>query len=161
MDEFDETPPVSRPKPSKIPSWIMLGFILGAVFVWALPRPRPERSVTPPVTPVIPAFAVETPPRLTDVETFFDVWRRFALWDGDTTYVCLWDSGTRTFRDCFQIIQRGDELFFRSVPRPRNLRPRSDVPKDSPFEFLNPIPELRGLFGAPISPPPETPSSDK
>ncbi|MEO6568128.1 MAG: hypothetical protein ABIO94_05145 [Opitutaceae bacterium] len=156
MDEFDETPPASRPKPSKIPSWIMLGFLLGAAFVWALPRPRPTRSVIPPATPLISAVAMATHPRLSDVEASFDMWSRYALWADDVTYVGLWDPETLTYRDCFQVLRRSDELFFRSVPRPRNLRARSDVPKDSPLEFFNPMPEQRGILGLPIPPAPES-----
>ena len=36
MDEEDPKPP-SPSQLSKIPSWISLGFVLGALFVWALP----------------------------------------------------------------------------------------------------------------------------
>jgi hypothetical protein len=148
MDEFDESRSASRPKPSKIPSWIMLGFFLGALFVWALPRPH--EAIVPPAT-VVPATpsapSVPTRPRLSDVEAVFTEWGRFAVWADNITYVCMWDSAARSFRDCFQVLRRGDELFFRSVPRPSNLRPLEGVPSNSPLEFLNPVPEVRGLFG--------------
>lgn len=156
MDEFDESPPVPRPKPSKIPSWIMLGFLLGALFVWALPRPRPARAEKPSATPMISAAATATRPRLSDVEASFDVWSRYARWDDVVTYVSLWDSETATFRDSFQVLRRGDEFFFRSVPRPRHLRVRNDVPKDCPLEFFDPVPEQRGILGLPIPPAPES-----
>lgn len=155
MDEFDESRPVVRPKPSKIPSWIMLGFVLGALFVWALPRPREAaRLISPPVRLQPTPAPVATPPRITDIEAVFAMWGKYAVWANDTTYVCLWDSASRTFADCFEVLRRGDELFFRSVSRPRNLRPLDGIPPDSPLEFLNPVPELRGLFGERVTPPP-------
>jgi hypothetical protein len=135
----------------------MLGFLLGALFVWALPRPREPRAAPARVVPVVSAPAVATHPRFTDLEAVFEEWSRYAVWADDITYVCLWDSTeTRTFRDCFQVLRRGDELFFRSVTRPRNLRARDGVPKESPMEFLNPVPEARGLFVLPAPPPPES-----
>jgi hypothetical protein len=154
MSEFEETPPEPpRPKPSKTPSWIMLGFLLGALFMWKLPRLKP----TPPAAPSISAPAVPkvaTRPRMTDVEAAFEAYRQYALWTNDgITYVCFWDGvETQTFRDCFQVLQRGEELFFRSVPRPANLRAREDVPKECPLQFLNPAPETeaRGVLTLPL-----------
>lgn len=158
MDEFDESPEAPRPKPSKIPSWIMLGFLLGALFVWALPRPRTAVVTQAPVTPVLSAPAFATHPRFSDLEASFTEWQQYALWSGELAYVVMWDAETRTFRDCYEVQRRSDEFFFRSVPRPKNLRAREDVPANSPLQFLNPVPEVRGLFGAPVpakeSPPP-------
>jgi hypothetical protein len=151
MEEFDEAPPPSRPKPSKIPSWIMLGFVLGALFVWALPNPRAPRASPTPTPPAVPPLAFGTHPRFTEVEAAFERWKEYALWADDVTYVCLWDSAeTRTFRDCFQVLRRGDDLFYRSVPRPRDLRAREGVPEECPLQFLNPVPEVRRLFGLPV-----------
>jgi hypothetical protein len=156
--EPDESRPASRPKPSKIPSWIMLGFLLGAIFVWALPHPRESVARDPAPAAVVerPVLSsIPTHPRLTDVEAVFEEWgNQYALWAGDTTYVCMWDSESKTYRDCFQVIRRGDDLFFfRSISRPRNLRARDGVPTGSPLEFLNPEPEVRGLFGERLTAP--------
>lgn len=133
----------------------MLGFLLGALFVWMLPKPpaRPSSIVAP--TPERPALAAPpTHPRLSDVEAVFEEWRQYALWDGDTTYVCMWDDVSRTFRDCYEVLRRGEsQNYFRNVARPRNLRPRDGVPANSPLEFLNPVAEARGLFGERIAPP--------
>ena len=38
MDETEEASTVPPSRLSKTPSWITLGFLLGALFVWALPR---------------------------------------------------------------------------------------------------------------------------
>ena len=155
MDEFNESPPAPRPKPSKIPSWIMLGFILGVLFVRALPRPRATLAVQPTASPVISAPATATHARFSEVEASFLEWQKYALWAGDVAYVVMWDRETGTFRDCYQVLRRGDEMFFfRSVPRPKNLRAREDVPPNLPLQFLKPVPEEeRGFFGQPIAPP--------
>jgi hypothetical protein len=139
MDEFEESPPASRSKPSKIPSWIMLGFLLGALFVWALPRPRTPAVAQAPVTPVISALALAVHPRFSDLEASFTEWQQYASWTGDVTYVVMWDAETKTYRDCYEVLRRSDELFFRSVPRPRNFRARNNVPENSPLQFLNPL----------------------
>lgn len=158
MDEFDESPPVARPKLSKTPSWVMLGFLLGALFVWAMNnRPRPSTAVTPPPVPppkvATPAAAL--PSRLTDIEAYFEEWRQYALWANDLTYVVAWDSASSSYRDAFEVLQVGDKRYFRSVPRPRGMRVREGVPHNSLFQFLVPIPEEpRGIFGAPIPAPP-------
>lgn len=153
MEDLEESPAPSRPKPSKVPSWIMVGFFFGALFVWALPK-RPEAAAkVAPVAPEPPVLSTLRP-RLSDVEDTFIEWeRQYAVWTDNTTYVVMWDAETRTFRDCFQVLRRGnDEFFFRSVTRPRNLRPREDVPQNSPLQFLNSAPEERGFFGVPIAP---------
>lgn len=150
MEEFDESPPASRPKPSKIPSWIMLGFLMGALFVWALPRPRPASPAPAPVTPVISAPASATHPRFSDLEASFLEWQQYALLSGERGYVVMWDAESRSFRDCYEVLRRSDEFFFRSVPRPRNLRAREDVPANSPLQFLIPVSEARGPLSAPV-----------
>ena len=153
MDEFDESPPVPRPKPSKIPSWIMLGFILGALFVWALPRREPATVTVPPPAPAKSAAAPALPPRLTDVEAVFAKWGTHALWANDVTYVVMWDTESLSYRDAFEVLRNGDNLFFRSVPRPRGMRALEGIPQNSPLQFLNPVIEPRGIFGTPIPPP--------
>jgi hypothetical protein len=152
MDEFEESRAGPQPKPSKIPSWIMLGFLLGAFFVWMLPRARePETPVVS--TPVRPlAQIVATHPRFSDVEASFLEWQRYAVWAGEVTYVCMWDSASLSFRDCYEVWRRGDDFFFRSIPRPKNLRALEGVPEKSPLEFLNPVPERNVLWEKPGAP---------
>lgn len=156
MEDLDESSSTSRPKPSTIPSWVTLGFILGALFVWALPRSKePLTPAPPPEFRSPPTSVVATPPRQSDVEALFSKWGpRYALWADDVTYVCMYDQASGTFRDCFEVVRRGDTLYFRTVERPGNLRARDDVPVDSPLEFLNPIPVPRSQRFDRLAPPP-------
>jgi hypothetical protein len=85
--------PELPPKPSMAPSWVLLGFVIGAVFVWMLPRsPAPSAlslSEAPP-----PVAVAKTPPQIAVIEAVFAVWGRFAVWDNDLTEVALWRSET-------------------------------------------------------------------
>jgi hypothetical protein len=153
MDDFDESPPASPQKLSKAPSWVMVGFVLGAAFVAALnSRPRRETAanVSPPAPPPKAAPATVTPPGLSDVEAYFAKWGDHAVWANDTTYIVAWDIASATYRDAFEVLRVGEKLYFRSVPRPRGMRVREGVPQNSPLQFLIPIPETRaGIFGLP------------
>ena len=151
MEDYENSPPSARSKPSKIPSWIMLGFLLGGVSVWTLQRPRASAPSRPaPTTPVLSAPPAPVSPRFTAVEASFAEWQQYAVWAGELTYVVVWDGETKSFRDCYEVLRRGNDVFFRSVSRPENLRPIESVPENSPLQFLNPVPEVpRGLFGLP------------
>jgi hypothetical protein len=116
---MDEDPP-SKPlpgKPSQIPSWVSLGFVLGALFVLALPR---HASVAPPMPTVQEAEPhadpAAEPPQMTTIEAVFSAWDKYAVWSNDSTEVALWDSGTKGFTTCYEVIRNGNEYYFRSIP---------------------------------------------
>jgi hypothetical protein len=119
MDEEPEKP-AQPSKPSAIPSWVMLGFVLGAGFVLALPGRAPKpRSEAPPVPQAGPPAAIQAAeaPKLTTIEAVFEEWGKHASWDNDLTEVALWDPRTRDFTDAYEVVKLGDALFFRSIPR--------------------------------------------
>ena len=110
--------PVATAKLSKTPSWIMLGFLLGAAFVVALPPLR-----KPP--PAMPAPAVVTdsepppprdPPQLTTIEAVFAVEEEYALWTDDVTEVALWNSRDHAFSDFYEVRRIGPARYFRTIP---------------------------------------------
>ena len=110
--------PVATAKLSKTPSWIMLGFLLGAAFVVALPPLR-----KPP--PAMPAPAVVTdsepppprdPPQLTTIEAVFAVEEEYALWTDDVTEVALWNSRDHAFSDFYEVRRMGPARYFRTIP---------------------------------------------
>ncbi|HWA08558.1 MAG TPA: hypothetical protein VG838_03740 [Opitutaceae bacterium] len=114
-DESRESAPPSR-RLSKTPSWIMLGFLLGAMFVWSLPRPKeaPAVAAAPVKAEAPPAPSA---PRLTAVEAVFEEWGQYAVWDNDVTEVALWNPQANAFTDYFEVLRTGDRLYFRSIPR--------------------------------------------
>ena len=130
---MEDPPPPTRPaKPSQAPSWAVLGFALGALFVLALPRrqARPEPTVIPrpPVTPL-------TPVHLTTVEAVFAAWGKYAAWDRDITQVALWNSDTGGYSDCFEVVRLNDGEYFRSIPSLSRPILTHGVPSDSPLAF--------------------------
>lgn len=121
---MDDEPPEKRYPPSvskmsKTPSWVMLGFVLGALFVLALPnrrRAEPSPAPTKKVEAPRPAAPREPPP-LTRIEAVFEEWGKYAVWHDDTTEVALWDSTEERYSDFYEIRKVGGALYFRSVPR--------------------------------------------
>lgn len=142
MDDDDNPPektyPLSPAKMSKTPSWIMLGFVLGALFVLALPPRTPKPPPAPP--PAAPAPApreAREPPPLSRIEAVFEVWGQHAVWDGEKkTEVALWDPKEEAFSDFYEVRQIDGKLYFRSIPRlTRRVISRGKPMPDCPLRF--------------------------
>lgn len=143
MDDDQAKPgrdyPLSASKMSKTPSWIMLGFVLGAAFVAALPPLRKS------VTPEPPAFkATEAPrpagrrepPQLTTIEAVFAVWGRYAVWSDDVTEVALWNIRDKAFSDFYEVRRIGDQYYFRTLSKlTRRVISRGKTLTESPLLF--------------------------
>ncbi len=136
MDDEDESPPPPA-KPSMAFSWATLGFILGALFVIALPPrhspPAPVRE-EPPAPP--PSLDRALPPlRLSTIEAVFESWGQYAAWNGDVTEVAMFDPDTKDFTACYQIVRAGGNYFFRSISHLTLPLLTHGVPPDSPLRF--------------------------
>ncbi len=137
MDEESEKQGPSVGKLSKTPSWVMLGFIIGVLFVLALPRrPVPEQR------PIVVAAQPEKPaqreaPLLTTVEALFAEWSTYAVWDGDVTQIAMWDAAVGSFNDTFEVRRIDGALYFRSIPSLTNriLRHGKLPPPECPLRF--------------------------
>jgi hypothetical protein len=113
--EAEETPPPQpKPKPSMVPSWVMLGFIVGALFVWALPKRESASTSPPPETPLIEVSAT---PRVTTIEAVFAEWGQYAIWHQDRTEIALWNSATQAYSECYEVMRNDGAFFFRSITR--------------------------------------------
>jgi hypothetical protein len=144
MDE-DEKPrrreyPISPAKMSKTPSWVMLGFVLGALFVVALPpRTKPEKAE--PIRPArtlefTRASPVRQPQPLTTVEDVFAVWGEHAVWSDDITEVAFWNKEYQDFTDYFEVRRINGAYYFRSIPRlTRRILNHGKPLPESPFRF--------------------------
>lgn len=132
--------PLSPAKMSKTPSWIMLGFVLGAAFVLALP-PLRKRAVPEPATIRAIEFAPapagsREPPLLTTIEDVFAIWGRYAVWSDDTTEVALWNVRDRAFNQFFEVRRVGETSYFRTLPRlTRRIISRGKPVSECPLEF--------------------------
>lgn len=131
--------PVSRPSsdPSKIPSWLMLGFLLGVLVVLAWPPRRPVAPAAPgPAQARAEAKPVPEAPRsLATIEAVFAEWDAYATWDNDMTEVALWNSKTKDFSDCYEVLRSGGNYYFRSIPRLTHPVVTHGVKVNCPLEF--------------------------
>jgi len=119
MDEEDSKPP-SPSQLSKIPSWISLGFVLGALFVWALPEPEPAapEPATPVETEEEARPAVRSGPApMSDIEVVFAEWGRYAIWEHDLSEVAMWDVETKSFSRYYEVLRTGENYYFRTIDR--------------------------------------------
>ena len=139
-ESSNETRTVSpAAKLSKTPSWVMLGFILGAVFVAALPpwrpSPPPEAASVPAPEPMKPSASREPGP-LTTIEAVFAEWQRHAVWSDDTTEVSLWNIREKAFTDFYEVRRLGDALYFRTIPKlTRRVITHGKPLPNSPLQF--------------------------
>lgn len=137
MDESEPRPP-SPSQLSKIPSWISLGFVLGALFVWALPAPEVETPATPPAAELplaAPAPVRSGPAPLSDIEAVFAVWGRYAIWYNDLSEVALWDTETKAYSRYYEVLRTGDSYYFRTIDRLTRPILTHGVLVESPLQF--------------------------
>lgn len=113
MDEPAKTFPPSAARLSKTPSWVTLGFVLGALFVWALPQADKSAAPAAGQSPVVQLDR----PKATEIEAVFAEWGRFAVWENGLTEVALWDVDKRSYSICYEVLRDGDNYYFRSIPR--------------------------------------------
>ena len=131
--------PVSTAKMSKTPSWVMLGFLLGAVFVAALPPlrkpPAPETVSLRAIEPPKPAVPREPGP-LTTIEDVFATWGKHAVWSDDVTEVALWNIKEKAYTDFYEVRRIGDAYYFRTIPKlTRRTIQRGKHLGESPLQF--------------------------
>jgi len=148
---MDEEPPSQPPpgKPSQVPSWIMLGFVLGALFVLALPRRPsigPEIRPSAEATPQAPARPADRP-QITTIEAVFAAWEKYAVWSDDTTEVALWSASTRSFSECYEVLRNGDARYFRSIGRLTRPILEHGIVDGSPLEFTETVRQRNEWLG--------------
>ena len=112
----------------------MLGFVLGALFVLALPRHLPQAPAAPPSAPPPPPVHRE-PPRFTTIEDVFMEWGQYAVWMNDRTEVALWNAQTGDFTDSFEVLRSGGAYYLRTIPRLTQPVLTHGVPSNSPLLF--------------------------
>ena len=134
-EDFGQPPP-SRPelppKPSMAPSWVLLGFGIGVLFIWMLPRS--EKPAAAGLEPA-PAPVARTAPQIAVIEAVFAEWGSAASWENNGTEVALWSSETGSYSQCFQVIRTGGMYFFRSIPRLTRPVLTRGVRDNSPLQF--------------------------
>ncbi|MBM3873951.1 MAG: hypothetical protein FJ382_09515 [Verrucomicrobia bacterium] len=149
VDAPSERP--SRTELSRAPSWILLGFVIGAVFVLLLRRQYlvEEAMLNPPVAGAAaidaadaeaasPTAARAGEPTALAFDAVWRAWGHHAVWVDDSTQVALWNAQSGDYRDAFEVIRKGDEFYFR--PLSRLTRPVVDrgLGVAAPLQFTGP-----------------------
>jgi|GEM_PF-850685 len=139
-------------KPSQIPSWIMVGFVIGLLTMWAFQSGGSDgaESETEPQVAAPAAAAVETAeevqgasnplaredqPSIELVAALFDQFREYAFWHNDRTEIGVWNGKTLAFSDRFEVLVRGEQAFFRPIENFSRLPLAGYGPDDSPILF--------------------------
>jgi hypothetical protein len=134
MDEpSDKIPSPSRL--SKTPSWVSLGFVIGALFVWSLPRESRTTGTAGESSASRGPVVQLARPKATDIEAVFAEWGRYAVWDNDLTEVALWDVDRKSYTIFYEILRSGDASYFRSIPRLTRPILTHGVPHGCPLQF--------------------------
>lgn len=155
MDDDSERPSASQyplagsgPKLSRTPSWVMLGFVLGALFVYAMMRQ--DEPEAPVAVQARVSEAPQPPPpvrrtaTLSTIEAVFAVWGKYATWTEDVTEVALWNKEERKFADFYEVRRIGGVYYFRSIPElTRRVIRHGKVMPDSPLQFTETEEEYR------------------
>jgi hypothetical protein len=146
-----DTPEKRQDKLSKIPSWIMVGFIIGALFSLGVQRELAKREQQKPAVkqPVPEPAAVKTPPpssttvlkektSLAAIENVFSQFESSAVWRNDVTEVALWNAETNKYSECFEVIRSGEAFYFRTIPQLTRPVIRPNLTPDLPLRFTEP-----------------------
>jgi hypothetical protein len=134
MDETEDVPVAPRSRLSKTPSWITLGFVLGALFVWTLP-PREKKAGAVISSQPAPQIVQLERPKLTEVEAVFAEWERFAVWKDGVTQIAMWDTEKRSYSICYEVLRQNGEYYFRSIPQLTRPLLTRGVPENAPLQF--------------------------
>jgi hypothetical protein len=126
---------VETKRPSMTPSWVMLGFAAGVLFMWLLRATVDEASPPEPPVPEPPPARVSTPPKPMEIEAVFEQYGEYARWANDLTEVVLWNRGAQEVIDRFEIRRVGDTLYFRTIPQLTRRVLNHGVPDNLPIQF--------------------------
>jgi len=138
----------SREKLSTTPSWIMVGFIIGAMFAYGVQREVARHNqLTPPpppapapvkVEPQKSAAAIKDRASLTAIENIFTQYESQAVWRNDITEVALWNAETNKFSEFFEVMRSGEYYYYRTLPHLTRPVIRHNVNPDLPLRFTEP-----------------------
>jgi hypothetical protein len=141
-DDEDEVEKVDRKNLSAVPSWLMVGFVIGVVTMWLFrsPPPEPQPEPAPPAVAEVaaPEANETTPPARSSValaEALFDTHRDWVFWNEDKTQIALWNSEAMAFSDHFEVIRTLEGDYFRSISEFTRLPLPGYGPPSSPVLF--------------------------
>jgi hypothetical protein len=144
---MSESTTLKPEKPSQVPSWIMVGFVVGVLTMWAFrsgkkqPEPAPVAVVV--ASPTALEMMADEPnpttiegrPSLEVVEALFEELSAYAFWSDDRTEIAVWNGKTLSFSDYFEVLRGEQGWYFRSMTRFSRLPLEGYGPEASPILF--------------------------
>jgi hypothetical protein len=128
-----QAPQPSREKLSKVPSWIMLGAVLGGVGFYGAQgfieeqRGKKQGPKTPPAAsaPARPATDAAAPAAekhdaqlsLFAIDAVFRAYGAGAIWEYDLTEIVLWNPETGGYDVAVEVLRNGDTYHYRLLDR--------------------------------------------
>lgn len=119
----DAKPP--REALSRIPSWIMVGGVVGCILTLTVQReisspPASTKTPPPAVTRPVEPTPTPTPARpelgLVEMEELFGTYHELAVWRHGITEVAFWNPATNEYSIFVEVLKNGDDYFFRTLP---------------------------------------------
>lgn len=133
---MDEETPQAPAKPSQTPSWVTLGFVLGALFVLAWPRHQAEAPEDRPVVDAVPTPAkAPEAPKYATIDAVFESYGNYAVWSDDKTEVALWSPQEKKYSDCYEVVRVDGEHYFRPIPALTRPILTHGIPENAPLLF--------------------------
>ncbi len=131
-----QAPQPSRDKLSKVPSWIMLGVVLGGIGFYgvqsffeeqherkqrqksppAVSAPAPPPAKTPDGNPPAPAKNAAHM-SLFAIDAVFRTHGASAVWEHDLTEIVLWNPATQSYSTGVEVLRNGDTYYYRLLDR--------------------------------------------
>lgn len=152
-------PVVAREKLSKTPSWIMVGFVAGILFVLGVQSEWKQASPVEP--PRIEASAplaarniasLEDRPSLAAIEALFEQYQAAAVWEDGTTELALWNSVTGNYDDFFEVRRDGDRDYYRSLIKLTRPLINDEAGSDALLKFTEPESHRKARASALLGP---------
>lgn len=160
---MSEEPPIDRRKPSTIPSWVMIGFVVGVLVMlgfradWGRDNTEtagaPEEASAPIATEAPATVATEANdlamndrPSFSVVEALFEQYREYAFWERDRTEIAVWNTRALGFTDYFEVLRTDTGTYFRSIPELTRLPLENYAPPDCPLLFTETAPQRAARY---------------
>lgn len=155
-----QAPQPSRDKLSKVPSWIMLGVVLGGIGFYGVQgffeeRREKKQARPPPPAASIPARPASAPedagagnppaPAKNDphmslfaIDAVFRAHGASAVWEHDLTELVLWNPATQSYSTGVEVLRSGDTYYYRLLDRLTRPVLTEGVDPNAPIRLTEP-----------------------
>ena len=144
---MNDSESVDRKSLSQVPSWIMLGFVVGVITMWLFrssPEPQTEPAAAVITESAADVEAEEEPSaaepgdgalNMTIVAALWEEYRAYAFWNEDKTQIAIWNSQQLGFTDRYEVLRTETVDYFRPIESFTRLTLPGYGPENSPVLY--------------------------